>query len=128
MRLMVSKSDNIKIKVFCWEVDGEVEASHQKSDVPQDMDVVEQVEFTFRKPNYADSNIIIRNSNLRADGEDTSLNVTAFTDQILRSLLIDWDMKDDDENKIPVNNVSISNLVPNVARSAVAGALDRIKI
>lgn len=128
MKLMVSKSDNIKIKVYCWEVDNEVEASHQKSDAPQDVDVVEQVEFTFRKPNYADSNIIIRNSNFRADGEDTSLNVTAFQEQILRSLLIDWDMKDDDGNKVSLNNVSISNLVPAVARASVAGALELIKI
>ena len=128
MQLLVNKTDFVKVKVYCWEVDGEVEASHQKTDVPQDVDVVEQVEFTFRKPNYADSNIIIRNSNFRADGEDTSLNVTAFQEQILRSLLVDWDMKDDDGNKVSLNNVSISNLVPAVARSSVAGALEVIKI
>lgn len=127
MKLMVSKHDNIAIKVFCWEQDGEVEASHQKSDVPQNVDVVEIVEFIFRKPNYADSNVIIRNSNLKTEGEETSLNVTAFQEQILKSLLVDWDMKDDEENKIPVNAMNINNLIPAVARASVAGCLDRIK-
>ena len=128
MKLLVSKSDNVKVMVYCYEVDGEVEASHLKSDVPKDITVCEQVEFSFRKPGYADSNVIIRNSNFKMEGEDTTLNVTSFQDQILRSLLVDWTMKDEDENKIPVNNASISNLVPNVARAAVGGVLEKIRI
>ncbi|MHA2279295.1 MAG: hypothetical protein ACXAC5_00180 [Promethearchaeota archaeon] len=129
MKLLVDRNDDVKVIVYCWELDGEVEASHLKSDVPKEnIKVVEKVEFSFRKPNYADSNVIIRNSNFKTEGEETSLNVSAFQEQVLRSLLIDWDMKDEDEQKIPVNNVSINNLIPSVARAAVSGVLDKIRI
>ena len=130
MRLIVSKSDQIKIKVFCWLEDDEVQASHLKSEVPKEnIDVVEQVEFSFRKPSYADSNIIIRNSNLRAsDGNEANLDVSAFQEGILRNLLESWDMKDEDGNKIPLNTGSVNGLIPAVARSAVAGVLEKISL
>ncbi len=129
MKLLVDKSDTVDVKVYCWEKDDEVEASHQRSEVSkEDGLVVEEVIFKFRKPNYADSNIIIRNSDLQTgDGEGIKLNVTSFQEQILRSLLIDWSIKDDGE-KVILNNVSINNLAPTVARAAVSGVLDKIKI
>jgi len=128
MRILVDKTDSVSVMVYCWEVDDDVEASHLKSEVPQDVSVVEQVEFTFRKPGHSDSNTIIRNSNLKVEGEDTSLNVTAFQEMILKTLLHRWDLKDNDGKKVPLNTVSINNLVPSVARAAVAGALNRINI
>lgn len=127
MKFLVSRSDNVKIKVFCWEIEGEVEATHVKTEVPKDVET-EEIEFTFRKPGYADSNIIIRNSNFKMDGEDTTLNVTSFQDQVLRSLLMDTDMKDEEGQKIVINTLTINNLVPNIARAAVAGVLEKIKI
>lgn len=127
LNLLVSKTDNVTVKIYCWEVDGDIEASHLKSEVPKDADS-EVVEFIFRKPGYADSNIIIRNSNLKVEGEDTTVNVTSFQENVLRALLVDWDMKDEEGQKIAVNTVSINNLVPNVARSAVSGVLEKIRI
>jgi len=127
LNLLVNKTDNVKVKVYCWEADGEIEASHTKSEVPKDMEA-EIVEFSFRKPGYADSNIIIRNSNFKMEGEDTTLNVTSFQENVLRALLVDWDLKDEEGQKISVNTVSLNNLVPAVARAAVSGVLDRIRI
>ena len=129
MKLFVNKSDSVSVRVYCWEKDGEVEASCLKTDVPQEhIEVVEQVDFTFRKPSYADSNIIIRNSDIKAGGEEMQINVQVFQEQILRALLIDWTIKNEEGNRVPVNNVSINNLLPSVARAAVAGALEKIKI
>ena len=129
MRLLVDRTDKIEVMVYCWEIDGEIEASHLKSEVPQDgIDVVEQLRCIFRKPGYQDSNAIIRNSDFKTEGEDTTLNVTSFQEQILRTLLIDWDMKDEDGKRIPVNNVTVNNLAPSVARAAVSGVLDKVKI
>lgn len=127
LNLLVSKTDNIKVLVYCYEQDGEIEATHIKSDVPKDMET-EEVEFIFRKPGYADSNIIIRNSNFKMEGEDTTLNVTSFQEGVLRTLLIDWDLKDEEGEKVAVNIVSLNNLIPAVARAAVSGALDKIRI
>lgn len=129
MRLLVSKSDTIEVIVYCWEVDGEVQASHLREEVPQTgIDYVEQLRCVFRKPNYQDSNIIIRNSDFKVGDDNTTLNVTSFQEQILRALLVDWDLKDDDDKKIPVNNLNINNLLPSVARAAVSGVLERIRI
>jgi hypothetical protein len=129
MKLLVDRADKIDIVVYCWEQDGEVEASHLKTEVPQDgILVVEKLTCSFRKPSYNDSNIIIRNSNFKTEGEDTSLDVSAFQEQVLRSLLVDWDMKDENSKKVAVSNVSINSLLPSVARAAVAGILEKIKI
>jgi len=128
MKLIVKKTDTVKITVYCYEVDGEVEASHQKSDVPQDVDVVEQVEFTFRKPNYGDSNIIMRSSKFKIDGEDTSLDATNFQQIILTTLLIDFDLKDEDGKKVPFTNSNVLSLVPSIARAAVSAILEKVKI
>lgn len=127
MQLLVNRTDFVKVKVYCWEADGEIEASHIKSEVPKETEP-EVVEFSFRKPGYADSNIIIRNSNFKMEGEETTLNVTSFQENVLRSLLVDWDLKDEDGQKVAVNTVSLNNLVPVVARSAVSGVLDKIRI
>lgn len=128
MKLLINRTDTVEVMVYCWEQDKEVEASHQKTDVPQNIDVCQQVEFVFRKPGYADSNVIIRNSNFKLEGEETTLNVTAFQEQILRTLLMDWDLKDDNDEKIPMNNVNVNNLLPSVARAAVAGVLEKVRI
>lgn len=132
MRLLVTKSDTIEVTVYCWEnAENAVEASNLKEDVPQDIEVCEKVLFTFRKPGYQDSNVIIRNSSLRpgtGTEDNATLNVQAFQEQILRTLLIEWDMKDDDDKHIPMNNISVNNLMPSVARAAVTGVLDKITL
>lgn len=129
MKLFVDKTDTIEIVIYCWEQDGEVEASHLKDEVPKEgIDCVEQLCCTFRKPSYQDSNIIIRNSNFKTEGEETTLNISAFQEQILRALLVQWDMKDEDGKRVLVNNVTINNLLPSVARAAVSGVLEKIRI
>lgn len=127
MKLLVDKADNVKVTVYCWESDGDIEASHLKSEVA-DTQGMKTVDFTFKKPSYADSNTIIKNAGLTMDGEDTRLDATAFQDQVLRSLLIDWSITDDEGEPVSVNTLSINNLVPSVARAAVTGVLDKIRI
>jgi len=129
MKLLVDKTDLVKVEVFCWETEeGGIEASHLKTDIPQSgIDQVEKVEFYFRKPSYSDSNSIIRSSDIKSTGEDVKLDVPAFQNQILRTLLVDWSIKEEDK-KIAVNNATIGNLVPSVARAAVSGVLDKIKM
>ncbi len=128
MRLLVKKSDSVKVVVYCWEVDSEVNASHLKSEVPSGVTDTEEVEFELRKPNYADSNSIIRMADFKTDGEDTKMNVSSFQESILKTLLCGWTLKNDDGNRIPVNSANINMLDPNVARAAVSGALEKIRI
>lgn len=129
MKLLVDRTDKIEVVVYCWEQDGDVEASHLKDEAPKEgIGSVELLRCIFRKPSYQDSNVIIRNSNFKTEGDETTLNITQFQEQILRALLVDWDMKDEDDKKIPVNTATINNLLPSVARAAVSGVLDRIRI
>lgn len=127
LNLLVSKTDNVTVKIYCYEQDGEIEATHIKSEVPKDVEM-EEVEFIFRKPGYADSNMIIQNSNFKMDGEETTLNVTSFQNNVLRSLLIDSSLKDEEGQKIAINTLTINALVPAVARSAVNAILEKIRI
>ena len=126
MKLLVNKQDTVEIRIYCWEKEGETEASHLKSDVPQDVNVVEQVDFVFRKPTYADSNAIIRLADIKASGED--LNLPMFQEAILKTLLQDWNIKDENEGKVPISVAAINQLHPNLARAAVSGVLLRIRI
>ena len=128
LNLLVNRTtDNVTVKVYCWEADGDIEATHVKSEVPKNVEM-EEVEFIFRKPGYADSNIIIRNSNFKTAGEDTTLDVNLFQEGVLRALLVDWGLKDEEGQNVPVNTVSINNLRPAVARAAVSGALDQVRL
>jgi hypothetical protein len=128
LNLFVNKVDTVKVVVYCWEADGEIEATHTKSEVPKET-TAEEVEFVFRKPGYADSNIIIRNSNFKTEGgEGTTLNITSFQENVLRSLLMEWTLKDEEGEKVSVNTVTVNNLIPAVARAAVGAVLERIRI
>ncbi len=130
LNLIVSKTDNVKVKVYCWEAEGEIEASHLKTEIPKDVksESVEEFEFIFRKPGYADSNIIIRNSNVKMEDGESSVSPIDFQENILRTLLVDWDLKDEEGKKIALNAISVNNLVPNVARASVSGAVEKIRI
>ncbi len=127
LNLIVNKTDNVKVKVYCYEKEGEIEATHLKSEIPKDVEV-EEFEFVFRKPGYADSNIIIRNSNLKVEGEESSVSPIDFQENVLRTLLVDWNLKDEEGQKITVNTLSLNHLIPAVARSAVSAIIEKIRI
>jgi len=123
MRFLVSKTDLVNVVVYCWESKGIVEATHLKSEVPKNTDI-EEIEFVFRKPGYADSNAIMS----KVKNDEPALNAVVFQDSILRSLLVDWDMTDENDQKISVKESAVNDLVPNIARAAVAGVLEKITI
>ena len=126
MKFFVENSDNVIVTVFAWEADGQIEASHTESDIPKEVKS-ERIEFTFKKPNYADSNVIMQSSGLNADGTG-GVNFLNFQNTVLRSLLKGWNMKNEDGEKVPFTNANINNLIPAIARAAVSGVLDKIKM
>ena len=125
-KFFVKKGAKLHVSVHVWEnEDGELDASHNSTQVPEDMEA-EKVNFTFRKPNYADSNMIIQQS--QADVTQGSIDVTSFQNVILRSLLIDWSLTDEQGQKVAVNVANIDELEPTVARAAVAAVLEKIRL
>lgn len=128
MNLIVNRTDTVSVTVYCFEQDGGIEASHEKSEVPENIEVCQTVVFKFRKPGHADSNAIIRNSSFKVDGDDTNFSPSEFQDQVLRTLLVGWDLKTEEGKAIAVNPMNVGNLLPSVARAAVTGALEKIRI
>ncbi len=124
-KFFVNKSSRLTVDVHVWENDGDLEATHDTTQLPEEGVETEKVTFIFRKPNYADSTDIIQQSQVRpAEG---TIDVTAFQNSILRSLLVDWTLTDGND-KVAVTPANINNLEPILARSAIEGILQKIKL
>ncbi len=123
--MFVKRSDSVEVKIYAFDDDGNIDIVLSKNDVPKDKEA-EEVSFTFRRPAYSDSTMIIRESQI--DPAEGTVNLTAFQSNILHSLLTDWSICDDDGEKVPVNRLNINNLQPSIARGAVAAAMEKIKI
>ncbi len=124
MELFV-ENKNIEVVVFVWEDnEEEVEATYDKDDVPKDKEVKEYI-FRFKKPNYKDSTAILKSAGIKSDQEGPTADLTTFTDQILRSLLVE--IVDGEKVITPTQN-RINQLEPAIARAAIAGVLDIINL
>ena len=125
MQMFVKKNDRIDVEVFVWQDErGNVEATHDKSTVPEKTENVETTTFTFRRPTYLDSVTIMRQSNLREGG----MNLADFQDSVLRTLLVDWNLKDDGDKDVSMRSVQVNNLQPAIARAACSGFLEKVNL
>ena len=127
MNMFVKKNAKIDVEVYAWENEqNEMEATHDKSLIPENITNAETVVFTFRKPNYLDSTNILKKSKVQQDGE---LDVANFQDVVLRILLIDWNLKDDNGEPVPIRSgQALNTLEPTVARAACAACLEKINL
>jgi hypothetical protein len=126
MDIFVKRNNTIDIPVWAWvDKDDNIDASHVKSEIPKNTEP-EPMMFTFRRPTYQDSTGIIREA--LAAGEAANMDVAAFQDTVLRSQLVDWDIKDEENNPVPVNVSTVNELQPAIARAAVSGYLAKVKI
>ncbi len=127
MGYFVRKNDTVTVEVYVYEVENDqIDATHDKSDVPQDKDV-DTLTFIFRKPSHADSREIIKSAQLGTN-DNIQLNVTEFQDKVLTSLIKDWDLKDDNGIKVACNTRNLDALEPRIARAAVAGILTKVQV
>lgn len=122
MDIFVKRSDKVTVDVYAWELDDNVGASDEATDAPKNVDKVEIIKFTFRKPTNADSLKIIGASGVSDDGFADPM---AFQQEALRTLLVGI-VKD--QEQINVKMRDINNLHPNIARAAFAGLLEKISI
>lgn len=126
MNVFVKKNNTVDIPVWVWvDKDGNVDASHTKSEIPKNTEY-DELKFVFRRPTYQDSTGIIRGA--MSANESGNMDVSAFQDAVLRSQLVDWDVKDEEGIAVPVNVGTVNELQPSVARAAVSGYLSKVKI
>lgn len=129
MKLLVKKSDKLEIPVYAYEETGNLNATHDKEDIPKEVQA-EELTFVFRRPSYQDSTNILAVSQASATtiGEEVKVDAAKFQNHILRTLLTDWDLKDEEGEKIECSPGNISSLDPSVARAATAGVLMKIRL
>ena len=128
MKLLVERNDVFKIVVRVYEdKNGDLIATTDESDIPPDAEV-ETVNFTFRRPTNKDA-VDLTSSSVFTDAEGAvRVNVIVMQDKIMRNLLIDWDLKNDEGKTLSLNNSNLDKLNPTISRVASIEAIGRIKI
>ena len=129
MKLLVERNDVFKVAAYTYEdKNGDLIATVDEGDIPPDTKV-ETVNFTFRRPTNKDA-VDLTSSSVFTDAEGAvRVNVIMMQDKIMRNLLIDWDLKDDEKDeKIILNNNNLDKLNPTISRVVSIEALGRIKI
>lgn len=123
MNIFVKSDDHVDVDVFAWEspVKKDIMATETESEVPEDVQA-QIIKCVFRRPNYQDSNAILRTASMASD---KSPDLMAFQDAIIRSLLLEVHYGDEVSD---MRQQKISSLHPNIARAAVAGVLNKITI
>jgi len=116
------------VSVFVYEENGKVNASADKKDVPEEV-VSETVKLTFRYPGHKDSVNIMKGTSLSVTGDETaSLDFITMQDKIVRTLLVDWDLKDENGERVLMSTENLDQLNSAIVRAAVTKALEEISI
>lgn len=123
IEMFVKKNSIIHIDVYVYEVNGNVEATHEKSEIPKDTET-EIVGFDFRQANYADSNKVLKQLQVKQD----MIDYGALQSVVLHSLLSDWTFTDESGKKIKVTEQTVNSLQPAVARAAAVAYLSKVNL
>lgn len=126
MKCFVSNSDTIKVTIFAFDHNGATDAASAKDQIPKEATEIQELDFVFRAPSYRDSTTILKNAQIRIDG--MPMNIMEFQDNILRNLILSWNLKDDEGKDVPVTTAAINSLLPVIARTACSTLMDHVKL
>jgi hypothetical protein len=113
-RCFVKDDDRVEIVVYVTETDDKnIEAGLS----PQELSSgpLQEVKFTFRRPRHQDSLAVLASSRV---GETGVSDIIGLQAAVLRLLLVDWDIKDEQNEPVPFTKAAIANLEPSIARAA----------
>jgi len=115
IQAFVNEGDIIPIKVWAYKHENSVFLVDQEDDIPKSIPKEDRqfIHMDFRRPSYADSLGIL-------DGIDITDMVPGsrsmlIHDRILRSLLVDWNLKEGDK-KAEINDENINLLNTDIIR------------
>lgn len=120
MSPFIKENDRVSVNVYYVEKDGNIEIVESFEEKKN----INVIEFIFRKPNYKDSYDILK----QLTGDNNIKSSVMLQDVVLRKLLTDWSIEDENKNKIKINDSTISNLYPVIARKASELLLEKIQI
>jgi len=81
---------------------------------------VESVTVKFRYPSYLDERAITRGATQPDQNGIPVVNILTLQNLMLSVLIKEWDLKDGKSNAVPINDVTIGDLHPMIARVLVA--------
>lgn len=113
MSIFVKKTDYINIDVYAYDKNGETEATSDKTTVSPETKL-DVLSFKFRKPSYQDNRTILNSAKQYSD--NTKIDPFVFQDSILRTLLVDWNLTDDNGEKLEYKFSLINELNPAIIR------------
>jgi hypothetical protein len=114
-RARKSKSGAKRVEVLTPEKAKEMLADDEKKDQ------VDEANFKCKQPAWADQNRLFADSsryNPQTGKETTDWSV--YSDLQLKSSIVDWDLKDDNDREIPVSEDYIDRLPANIASEILA--------
>lgn len=122
MKIFVSKSDRVEVEVYAFETDKGVDAAVDEKDVPTGVQF-KKLKFFFQKPTYEDSRSILSNST-----SGLEVNPMSLQNSLIKILLKEWDLTDENDKAIECSSKNISSLSPTIVRAAAAGLLTKVQI
>ena len=125
IQVFVNDQDVIPIKVWAYKQKEAVFLVDTEEEVPKSVPKEDRqfIQMDFRRPSYADSMMIL-------DGIDISNMIPGsrsmvIHDRILRSLLVDWNVKEGDK-KAEINDTNLNKLNTDIIRGILLRLSDII--
>lgn len=100
--LIVSPNDTFKVNViYTKDVKGEIKFLNEKPETGE----ANEEWFEFRRPNWSDVQIIMRNATNNGLRQIDQLDAMSFMDAKIRVLLKSWSLKDEKGKSLTLDNV-----------------------
>lgn len=123
----VSNSDTFEIVVYSYVKEEELIVSASDNDMPADTEPT-AIKVVFRKPTNKDA-VMLSSSSIKTNLEgNVQIDITKMQDYVMRNLIVSWNLKDENDQLVTVNQDSIDKLNPTLARVIAGEALNKIKL
>ena len=130
-KLLINKSKRIEVKIYIGlDKKQNIIADHDKEILLKDKQLISkeeelfEVKMWFRQPNYGDDMSLASNTiHQKIDDEGTSISIDTIKirNDRFKQLLADWDLTDEDDEPLEVNEENVNSLDPSFAGAALEG-------
>jgi len=130
-KLLINKSKRIEVKIYIGlDKKQNIIADHDKEILLKDKQLISkeeelfEVKMWFRQPNYGDDLALAQNTihqRIDEDGTSMSIDTIKIRNDRFKQLLADWDLTDEDDEPLEVNEENVNSLDPSFAGAALEG-------
>lgn len=130
-KLLVDDKKRIEVKVYIGLskkqailADYNKEALLENKNLDTKEEDLLEVKMWFRQPNYKDDLDIANNTihqRIDQDGSSISIDTIKIRNYRFKQLLVDWNLTDEEDNDLEINEKNINSLDPSFAGAALEG-------